>query len=224
MESGRKISVEELSNIFLDLQERCAENINLVSPTIYADQIAEAIKIAKAKGLKIPVIYNSNGYEKVETLKRLEGLIDVYLPDLKYAEDELGVKFSNVENYFEVATKAILEMHRQVGESMFDENGMIQKGLIIRHLIMPNHIVNTKKVLKWYSENLEDSAYISVMTQYFPEYRACEFEEINRQITREEYDEAENYIYELGIEKRLYAGHARRKRKAICAKMGCLKF
>ena len=211
MGSGRKISIEELANIFLDLQEKKAENINLVSPTIYADKIAEGLKIAKARGLKLPIIYNSNGYENIETLKMLEGLIDVYLPDLKYAENALGIRFSNIENYFEIATTAILEMHRQVGEPIFNDNGMIQKGLIIRHLIMPNYIENTKKVLKWYSENLRNSAYISVMTQYFPEYRACEFEDIGRQITREEYVEVENYIYELDIEKRLYAGYARRK-------------
>lgn len=211
MGSGKRVTVEELAEIFLSQEEKGAENINIVSPTIYADKIAKALKISKTKGLKIPVIYNSNGYERVETLKNLEGLVDVYLPDLKYSENVLGVRFSNIENYFETATEAIIEMHRQVGEPIFNDKGMIQKGLIIRHLIMPNHIENTKKVLKWYSENLGDSAYISVMTQYFPEYRACEFEDIGRQITREEYDEVEEYIYELGIEKRIYAGHARRK-------------
>lgn len=200
MESGREISIEELSDIFIEQQEKHAENINLVSPTIYADKIAKAIILAKEKGLKLPVIYNSNGYENIETLKMLDGLVDVYLPDLKYSENLLGEKYSNVKNYFEIAKDAILEMGRQVGAPKFDENGMIRSGLIIRHLIMPNHIENTKRVLKWYKENLSKDIYISVMTQYFPEYKASEYEDINRQITKEEYDEVENYIYELGIE------------------------
>lgn len=177
-----------------------AENINLVSPTIYADKIADAIKLAKEKGLKLPIIYNSNGYENISTLKRLEGLIDVYLPDLKYSDDKLGFKYSNVKDYFEIASEAIKEMERQVGKPKFDENGMIQKGLIVRHLIMPNHIENTKNVLKWFKENLDDEIYISVMTQYFPTYRANEYDEINRKITKEEYDEVESYIAELDIQ------------------------
>ncbi len=177
-----------------------AENINLVSPTIYADKIADAIKLAKEKGLKLPIIYNSNGYENISTLKRLEGLIDVYLPDLKYSDDKLDFKYSNVKDYFEIASEAIKEMEGQVGKPKFDENGMIQKGLIVRHLIMPNHIDNTKKVLKWFKENLDDGIYISVMTQYFPTYRANEYDEINRKITKEEYDEVESYIAELDIQ------------------------
>lgn len=177
-----------------------AENINLVSPTIYADKIADAIRLAKEKGLKLPIIYNSNGYENISTLKRLEGLIDVYLPDLKYSDDKLGFKYSNVKDYFEIASEAIKEMERQVGKPKFNEKGMIQKGLIVRHLIMPNHIENTKNVLKWFKENLDDEIYISVMTQYFPTYRANEYKEINRKITKEEYDEVERYIEELDIQ------------------------
>lgn len=177
-----------------------AENINLVSPTIYADKIADAIKLAKEKGLKLPIIYNSNGYENISTLKRLEGLIDVYLPDLKYSNDEIALKYSNIKNYFEIATMAIKEMAWQVGSPKFNKNGMIQKGLIVRHLIMPNHIVNTKNVLKWFKENLDDEIYISIMTQYFPTYRANECIEIDRKITKEEYEEVESYIAELDIQ------------------------
>lgn len=198
--NGREISIEELSDVFLSQQQRKAENINLVSPTIYSDKIAKALKLAKSKGLNLPIIYNSNGYENIETLKKLEGLIDVYLPDLKYADNDLGLKYSNVKNYFEIVTKAIKEMERQVGIPEFDENGMIKKGLIVRHLIMPNNIQNSKKVLKWLKENLQDGIYISVMTQYFPAYKAKEFEEINRKITKEEYDEIEDYILSLNIE------------------------
>ena len=198
--NGKQIEVEELSNIFLKQQEKNAENINLVSPTIYADKIVEAIKIAKEKGLKIPIIYNTNGYENIETLKKLDGYIDVYLPDLKYYYEELAIKYSKVQNYFKIATEAIKEMYKQVGSPKFDENGMIKKGLIIRHLVLPNNLENSKKVLKWIKENIDEKAYVSIMTQYFPTYKAQEYQEINRKINKEEYVEIENYIYDLGIE------------------------
>lgn len=198
--NGKKIEVEELSNIFLKQQEKNAENINLVSPTIYADKIVEAIKIAKEKGLKIPIIYNTNGYENIETLKKLDGYIDVYLPDLKYYYEELAIKYSKVQNYFKIVTEAIKEMYKQVGSPKFDENGMIKKGLIIRHLVLPNNLENSKKVLKWIKENIDEKAYVSIMTQYFPTYKAQEYQEINRKINKEEYVEIENYIYDLGIE------------------------
>ncbi len=177
-----------------------AENINLVSPTIYIDKIINTVKCAREKGLNLPIIYNSNGYEKVESLKKLEGIIDVYLPDLKYANNEIAFKYSKVQNYFQTATSAIKEMERQVGAPKFNENGMIQKGLIVRHLIMPNHIENSKKVLKWIKENLSEKIYISVMTQYFPTYKASNYLEINRKITKEEYETIEDYINTLNIQ------------------------
>ena len=198
--NGRKIEIEELSKILLKQQENGAENINLVSPTIYADKIIDAIKIAKQKGLKIPIIYNTNGYENIETLKKLEGYIDVYLPDLKYYDEKLALKYSNIKNYFNTATEAIKEMYRQVGYPIFNENGMITKGVIIRHLVLPNNIENSKKVLKWIYDNLDRRIYVSVMTQYFPTYKAKEFKEINRKLSKTEYNEIEKYIYELGIE------------------------
>jgi len=198
--NGRKIKIEELIEIFLTQQKNGAENINLVSPTIYADKIALAIKKAKAIGLKIPIIYNTNAYEKVETLKRFEGLVDVYLPDLKYYSNELSLKYSKVDNYFEIATKAIKEMYRQVGVPKFNKDGMIKKGLMIRHLVLPNNIENSKKNLEWIKKNIDEKVYISIMTQYFPTYKAKEYEEINRKITKEEYEEIENIIYELNIE------------------------
>lgn len=202
---GREIMIEELAKIFIQQQEKNVNNINLVTPTIYAYQIKEALQIAKEKGLNIPVIYNSNGYESVETLKMLEGYIDVYLPDLKYFNKELAKKYSGIENYFEIATKAILEMQRQVekkGGTIFDEKGMIQKGLIIRHLILPNYILNTKHILKWIQENLPKDTYVSVMAQYFPTYLTKNKEEklLNRKINRKEYKEVESYLYGLGLE------------------------
>jgi len=194
---GREVTIEELSNIMIDEQEKGAHNINLVTPTMYANHIKEAIKIAREKGLSIPIIYNSNGYEKVETLKELEGYIDVYLPDLKYYSDELAIKYSKAPNYFKTVTKAILEMVRQVGAPKFDEDGMIQKGVMIRHLVLPNYIQNTKNILRWIKENIPEEVYINVMAQYFPTYKAKEDELINRKLTRKEYKEIENYFYLL---------------------------
>lgn len=197
---GNEVTIEELANIFLKLQQEGANNINLVTPTMYAYQIIEAIKLARMNGLNLPIIYNSNGYENVETLRDLRGYVDVYLPDLKYYADELAIKYSKVPNYFEIATKAILEMINQVGLPEFDENGMIKKGVIIRHLVLPGHIQNSKHILKWLKENVEGKAYVSVMAQYFPTYKAKEDEYLNRKLTRKEYSEIEQYLYLLDIQ------------------------
>lgn len=197
---GKEITIEELAEVFLAQQEKKANNINLVTPTMYVYQIIEALKIAKAKGLKIPVIYNTNGYENVETIKLLKGYIDIYLPDLKYYYNELSKKYSNAENYFDIATKAIKEMYEQVGMPVFNENGIIQKGLIIRHLILPNYIQNTKHILRWIKDNMPKETYVSIMAQYFPTYKAKEDRFINRKLNRKEYKEIENYIFTLGLE------------------------
>ena len=196
---GKEITIDELANIMIIQQEKGVENINLVTPTSYALQIKEAIIKAKEKGLKIPIVYNTNGYENVETLKLLEGLIDIYLPDLKYAENELGKKYSKVDNYFEVATTAIQEMYRQVGKPQLNENGIMQKGMIIRHLVLPNHIENSKKVLKWIKENVDENVFVSIMAQYFPTYKAKETD-LNRKLNAKEWEEIENYIEEINIE------------------------
>lgn len=151
---GYEITVGELAEIFIEQQNKGAHNINLVTPTMYVVQIIDAIKMARAKGLNIPIIYNTNSYENVETIKMLNGYIDVYLPDLKYFSDELSKKYSRANNYFQNATMAIQEMYKQVGNPEFDESGMIKKGVIIRHLVLPNYIQNTKNILKWIKENI----------------------------------------------------------------------
>lgn len=197
---GKEISIERLAEIFLEEQDKNVNNINLVTPTSYVIQIIEAIKIAKKNGLKIPIIYNTNGYENIETIKVLNGYIDIYLPDLKYAEDDLAKRYSKIENYFEIATKAIREMYNQVGKIEFDENGIIKKGVIIRHLILPNHIENSKKVLKWIDENMPKDIWLSVMTQYFPTYKAKQIKDLNRKITKNEYKIIENYLFTLNLE------------------------
>ena len=197
---GKEITIEELANVMIKQQERNVQNINLVTPTSYALHIVEAIKIARKKGLEIPIVYNTNGYESVETLKLLEGYVDIYLPDLKYYYDDLAKIYSKVDNYFEIATKAIQEMYRQVGTPVLDENGVMKKGLMIRHLILPNEVQNSKKVLKWIKENIDSNVYVSIMAQYFPTYKAKEIPEIARKITKEEYEKVENYLYELDLE------------------------
>lgn len=196
---GKEISVQILANIFLKQQERNAHNINLVTPTMYVYQIIEAIKIAKSNGLNIPIIYNSNGYENIETIKLLDGYIDIYLPDLKYYTGSLSNKYSKVNNYFEIATNAIKEMYNQVGNATFDGEGLIKKGVIIRHLVLPNHIQNTKNILKWIKENMPEDIYVSVMAQYFPTYKANEDNLINRKLSKKEYKEVLNYLYSLDI-------------------------
>ena len=196
---GKEITIEELAEIFIKQQEKNVENINLVTPTSYVPQIIEAIKIARNKGLKLPIVYNTNGYEKVETLKMLEGYVDIYLPDFKYSDNELGKRLSKVDNYFEIATKALKEMYRQTGKAVFNENGIMQKGMIIRHLVLPNHILNSRRVLKWINENMHE-VYVSVMAQYFPTYKAKDIEDINRKLTKEEYEQIENYLYRLDLE------------------------
>ncbi len=197
---GKEISINGLANIFMQQQKKGVQNINLVTPTSYVPQIIEAIKIAKKKGLKLPIIYNTNAYESTETIKMLNGYIDIYLPDLKYFYNELGEKYSNVKEYFSIATKSIKEMYRQVGNPIFDKEGNMLKGLMIRHLVLPNNIQNSKEVLRWIKENLNKKIYISIMAQYFPTYKAKnseKFQEINRKLSKDEYMEIENYIYNV---------------------------
>jgi putative pyruvate formate lyase activating enzyme len=197
---GEEYSIEELANIMLKQQEKGVNNINLVTPTIYAYQIIQAIKIAKQKGLNIPIIYNTSGYENLETLKMLDGYIDIYLPDFKYYDNDVASKYSNIENYFEYTSEAIKEMYRQVGNPVFDNDGILKKGLIIRHMILPNYVSQTKNILNWIRENIGKEAYVSIMAQYFPSNIAWKYEKINRKINRIELKMVEKYLFESGIE------------------------
>ncbi len=197
---GEEISIEKLSEIFIEQQNNGANNINLVTAVPYISHILEAIKIAKEKGLNIPILYNTSGYENIETLKMLEGYIDIYLPDFKYYDNDLAMRLSKVKDYKEQTEAAILEMKRQVGENVYNENGIMQKGIIVRHLVLPNNIQNSKDVLKWIKEKLGSKTTISLMAQYFPTYKALENKEIDRKLTKEEYEEIENYLYELNLE------------------------
>ena len=185
---GKEVSIQRLADIFLEQQERGVHNINLVSPTQYVYSIIKALDIAKKQGLSIPVVYNTNSYENIETIKMLNGYIDIYLPDLKYYDDTIGIEYSKAPHYFETASRAILEMYYQVGNATFDDKGIMRKGVIIRHLILPNHITDTKNILNWIEKNLPKEIYISVMAQYFPAYKAKENKLLNRKISKREYE------------------------------------
>lgn len=197
---GKAVEEKDLVEIFLNLQAKGVHNINLVTPTIYTPQLASALEKAKDKGLTVPVVWNSNAYENPEMLQMLEGLVDVYLPDLKYCDETPARKYSNAPDYFRCATKAILEMYRQVGEPVFDEKGMIKKGLIIRHLVLPGLKEDSKKILDFIKSNLPSGVYVSLMGQYMPYFRTSEFPEINRPLPKEEYEEVIEYFFDLGLE------------------------
>ena len=200
-DSGREISVQRLSEVFLELQQKGAANINLVTGVHYVPQIILALKEAKAQGLILPVVYNSSGYEEVGTLRLLEGLVDVYLPDFKYMEEELAGKFSSAADYPHTARKAVEEMVRQTGECCFDARGYIKKGTIVRHLILPGHTKNSIKVLDYLYHIYGDKIYVSIMSQFTPVHEDDKYPELNRTLTRREYDKVLKAAVEIGIEK-----------------------
>ena len=183
----------------IELQEKGCHNINFVTPTQWVPQILKSLKLAIKKGLNIPLIYNTNGYDAIETLRLLEGIIDVYLPDMKYADNKIAKKLSEVSNYVEINRQCIKEMFRQVGHLKLDENGLVEKGLIIRHLILPNNMAGTEECLKFLHDNLGKEIAISLMAQYTPLYKAMEIPEINRRITQKEYKSAIKIMEELEL-------------------------
>jgi len=194
---GEEIRVERFSDICLELQNMKAANINLVTPTHYIPLIKEGLTLAKEKGLKIPIVYNTSSYETVESLKLLEGLIEIYMPDFKYYDNDLG-KYSNVTNYFEIASKAIEEMYRQVGVPKYKDNTLI-KGMIIRHLVLPHHSDDSKKIIKYLYDKYKDNVILSIMNQY-TNIKKLKYKELNDKVTKEEYDSIIDYAIELGIE------------------------
>ncbi|MBE7066477.1 MAG: radical SAM protein [Ruminococcaceae bacterium] len=198
--AGKEISVDRLSEIFIELQNAGCHNINLVTPTHYVDLICRALDIARKAGLKIPVVYNCGGYESVETLRKLKGYIDVYMPDFKYFDNKLALKYSKCPDYAGLAMAAIEEMFSQVGEPVFDNNGMMLRGLIVRHMILPSCSEDSKCVIKYLYDTYGDSIYISLMSQYTPMRQFDEFPELNRRIYSKEYNRVVDYAIELGIE------------------------
>ncbi len=185
--NGKKVSVDELSSIMLELQFKGAHNINLVTPTHILPWIADAFFKAKEKGLKIPLVYNCGGYESLETLKLLEGVVDIYLPDAKYSNNSNALKYSGSKNYWEINKIALKEMYRQVGDLKIDKAGIAKKGLIIRHLVLPENISGSKEVLEFIAKEISPKTYLSIMSQYHTANKTAKFPEINRRITQKEY-------------------------------------
>ena len=197
---GKEINIGRLKEIFLELQEAGANNINLVTGTHYIPQIVMALKWAKEEGLMIPIVYNTSGYEKVESLRLLEGFVDIYLPDMKYVSKELSREYSNAPDYFEVVSKALKEMVRQVGEPEFDEKGYMKKGVIVRHLVLPGSTKDSKAVLDYLWNTYGDRIYISIMNQYTPMEQIKNHPLLSRKVTKREYSKIVDYALSLGWE------------------------
>lgn len=200
---GREISEERLAEIFLELQDKGAQNINLVNPTHFVPQIINSIEIAKKQGLRLPIVYNSGGYERVETLRMLDGIVSVYLPDVKYYSEELSKTLSAAPNYFDTAMNSVAEMVRQTGKPLFDENGAIKSGVIVRHLVLPNHYKDSVEIIKKLGERFGGEILFSLMSQYTPFGKVKtdpRFAKMNRRLTTFEYQKALDAVYEAGLE------------------------
>jgi putative pyruvate formate lyase activating enzyme len=197
---GKPRTIEEMAAMMLYLQKIGCHNINFVTPTHYSPHIIQAVDIAARNGLRLPLVYNTHGYERVEILKKLDGIVDIYLPDFKYWDEKMASKYSSeVENYPEYARQAMLEMHRQVGVAKPSGDGIMYRGLMIRHLVMPNNVGGSKKIISWIAENLPKDTYVNIMSQYRPAHKAFDYPEISRRITREEYHEVVSWAKALGL-------------------------
>lgn len=199
---GYEVSVETLSEIMLYLQKIGAHNINLVTGAHFALKIIEALKLAKKKGLSIPIVYNSSGYEKVETIKLFSGLIDIYLPDFKYFDEQSALRYSKAKNYPSICKNSIEEMFRQVGPLKF-EGDLLKKGMVVRHLMLPNHLYESKDILDYLHDKYKNDIFISIMNQYVPMHNASQYDEINRKVSKEEYQELVDFALMIGLKNAL---------------------
>lgn len=199
-DTGKAISVERLAEIYLELQDKRANNINLVTAGHFLPQVIRSLELAKAQGLRIPIVYNTGGYEKVEAIRLLDGLVDIYLPDVKYVSSEISARYSGAPDYFAVASKALEEMVRQTGEAVFDERERMRRGTIVRHLLLPGCLEDSKAVLRYLYETYGDQIFISIMNQYTPLPHVKCWPELNRRVTEAEYDELVDYAIDLGVE------------------------
>ena len=202
---GEIVSIEKLAGMMLDIKNKGCHNINLVSPTHFVPQILGALEIAVDKGLDLPLVYNTNGYESLSTLKLLQGIVDIYLPDLKYSDNRVAEKYSGASNYWEAAKEALREMYKQVG-NLKTKQGVAYRGLIVRHLILPKGLSGTKEVLNFLAKEVSSSVHISLMRQYYPAFKAQGFPPLDRPITKEEYLEAKRYFQEAGLRNGWFQG------------------
>ncbi len=198
--NGNDLTTGELAARFMKLQALGAHNINFVTPTHFLPQILAALFLAIPRGFRLPIVWNSSGYELVDALELLDGVVDVYLPDMKYAADAEAVKLSSAPRYREINRRAVKEMLRQVGHLQLDDDGMVQRGLIIRHLVLPEGLAGSRETLRWISENLGRETHVSLMKQYFPAHEAAQIAGIDRRLTDEEYEEAVSALEEEGLE------------------------
>ena len=196
---GDKITIDELAHTMIALQNRGCHNINFVTPTHYTPQIVEALIEAIEKGLEIPVVYNCGGYESVETLKLLDGIIDIYMPDIKYSENETAEKHSGIKNYWDVVKDSVKEMHKQVGDLKISRRGTAQRGLLIRHLVLPNNLAGSKKVIDFIAENISTETYLNIMDQYHPSYKSNQHLILDRRITPNEFNDVVKYAKTKGF-------------------------
>jgi putative pyruvate formate lyase activating enzyme len=200
---GEEVSFERLAEMMIELQNLGCHNINFVTPTPQVPAILKSLEIAIDKGLKVPLVYNTSSYDSLEVLKLLDGIFDVYLPDARYSDDKIAKKYSNAPNYFEIMKKAIKEMHRQVGDLVVNEEGIAVRGLIVRHLILPNGLAGSEKIFEFIAKEISKNTFINIMDQYWPAYKAHQYPELSRRITKEEFQEAINLAKKFGL-KRLY--------------------
>ena len=197
---GKEISSQRLAEIFFELKGKGANNINLVTPTHFVPDIIKALDIAKVQNLNIPVVYNTSGYEKVETLKMLDGYIDIYLPDFKYYIEETAKEYSNSPNYTDCVKKALAEMYCQVGKPAFYDDGIMKKGVIVRHLLLPQHTEESKQIIKYLYDTYRDNIFISIMNQYTPMPQVANHPILNKRVTDEEYEKLIDYAVDIGVE------------------------
>lgn len=203
LRTGKEVSFKKLAQIMISLQNLGCHNINLVSPTSHVPVIVKALSIAKDEGLKLPLVYNTNAYDSLLVLKLLDGIIDIYMPDTKYSDNKIAINLSNAPNYFEIMKVAIGEMHRQVGDLILDEKGVAIRGLLVRHLVLPNNLAGSEKIFEFLAQEISLDTFLNVMQQYRPCWKAEEFPELSRQITDEEYQKAINLAKKFGL-RRLY--------------------
>ena len=198
--NGAERTPGELACQMLWLQEQGCHNLNLVTPTHFMPQILKALGIARDRGFNLPIVYNTSGYEAVESLRLLDGIVDIYLPDMRYSDDKAALKYSIAPHYPEINRAAVKEMYRQVGNLAFDENGIAKRGIIIRHLVLPNGLSGTESIMKFLAEEISRDVYISLMSQYFPAYKANEHKELSRRTTAAEYNDACRIMEKYGLE------------------------
>jgi len=196
---GKEVSFDELAGFMLELQKMSCHNINLVSPTHIMPQILKALELAIPKGLTIPIVYNTGGYELPEILKLLDGIVDIYLPDMRYADSDLALQYSSAPDYARHNQDAVGEMHRQVGIANIDDKGIVKRGMIVRHLVLPNGISGTEKIMKFIAQDISKDTYISLMSQYLPYFNASGYKDISRRLTHKEYKFAKEIMQKYGL-------------------------